>query len=62
MPNLVAFIAAAAFERQRLPFEANLHFALKANGHLQGFCNSKKLGLTVNVETVAVYPEFHRRI
>jgi hypothetical protein len=62
MPNFIEFIAPAPFERQQLSFEASLHFALNANGHLQDFRDSKKLQLTVNVETVAVYPEFHRRI
>jgi hypothetical protein len=62
MPNLVAFIAPVSFEKQRLSFEASLHFALNANGHLQNFCDSKHLELTVNIEATAVYPEFHRRI
>jgi hypothetical protein len=62
MPNLAAFIAPASFKKQQLSFEASLHFALNANGHLQDFCDSKNRRLTVNLETVTVYPEFHRRI
>jgi hypothetical protein len=62
MPKPVAFIAPVFFEKQRLCFEASLHFTLNANDHLQDFCDSKNLGLTVNIETTAVYPEFHRRI
>jgi hypothetical protein len=62
MPNLVGFITPASFERQRLSFEASLHFAFNANGQLQDFCDSKNRGLTVNIETTAVHPEFHRRI
>jgi hypothetical protein len=62
MPNLVEFIAPAASQKQRLLFEASLHFALNANDRLPDFCDSKNVGLTVNIETTAVYPEFHRRI
>jgi hypothetical protein len=62
MPNSPAYITPASVEKQRFWFDESLHFALNANGHLQDFCDSKHLELTVNIETTAVYPEFHRRI
>jgi hypothetical protein len=48
--------------KQRAAVVDNLHFVLNANGNQQGFCDRKHRGLTVNVETTVVYPEFHRRI
>jgi hypothetical protein len=61
-PLQFAVINPACFERQWFWFDASPNSFLNANGIAPEFRDPENRGLTVNIETAAVYPDIHRRI